>query len=220
MMLFCCSLASASFTLRKSSFLSNDCYPQKILISVKWQHERERYDFDLKMFYKNRFWNQRPHGIVINKNHGSIHPTVWTLLSYPSSLLLWVWLACCGLRRFPSTSNGWCFSSFFLDLHQTTQSFDLPIFFDHCSCSDSDKLSHTTKVGPSSSPQNFRSSRPAHWSEDCFYYCSERNNVVVLFGTLKVQSFILTEVIDCGLLIVVTSSTFLKRKDMLKEKSS
>jgi len=57
-------------------------------------------------------------------------------------------------------------------------------------------------------------------SEDCFYYCSERNNVVVLLGTLKVQSFILTEVSDCGLLIVVTSSTFLKRKDMLKEKSS
>jgi len=57
-------------------------------------------------------------------------------------------------------------------------------------------------------------------SEDCFYYCSERNNVVVLFGTLKVQSFILTEVSDCGLLIVVTSSTFLKRKDMIKEKSS
>jgi len=58
------------------------------------------------------------------------------------------------------------------------------------------------------------------WSEDCFYYCSERNNVVVLFGTLKVQSFILTEVRDCGLLIVVTSSTFLTRKDLLKEKSS
>jgi len=58
------------------------------------------------------------------------------------------------------------------------------------------------------------------WSEDCFFYCSERNNVVVLFGTLKVQSFILTEVRDCGLLIVVTSSTFLKRKNMLKEKSS
>ena len=57
-------------------------------------------------------------------------------------------------------------------------------------------------------------------SEDCFYYCSERNNVVVLFGTLKVQSFILTEVSDCGLLIVVTSSNFLKRKNMLKEKSS
>jgi len=57
-------------------------------------------------------------------------------------------------------------------------------------------------------------------SEDCFYYYSERNNVAVLFGTLKVQSFILTEVSDCGLLIVVTSSTFLKRKDMLKEKSN
>jgi len=30
-----------------------------------------------------------------------------------------------------------------------------------------------------------------------------------LFRTLKVQSFILTEVSDCGLLIVITSSTFL-----------
>ena len=57
-------------------------------------------------------------------------------------------------------------------------------------------------------------------SEDCFYYCSERNNVVVLLRTLKVQSCILTEVSHCGLLIVITSSTFLKRKDMLKEKSS
>jgi len=53
------------------------------------------------------------------------------------------------------------------------------------------------------------------WSDDCSYYCSVRNNVVVLFGTLKVQSFTLTEVSDCGLPIVVTSSTFLKRKDML-----
>jgi len=51
------------------------------------------------------------------------------------------------------------------------------------------------------------------------YYSSERNNAVVLFGTLKVQSFILTEVSHCGLLIVVTSSTFLKRKDILTEKS-
>ena len=47
-----------------------------------------------------------------------------------------------------------------------------------------------------------------------------RNNVVVLFGTFKVQSFMLTEVRDCDLLIVVTSSTFFKRKDMLKEKNS
>jgi len=30
----------------------------------------------------------------------------------------------------------------------------------------------------------------------------------------------LTEVRDCDLLIVVTSSTFVKRKDMLKEKNS
>ena len=45
-------------------------------------------------------------------------------------------------------------------------------------------------------------------SEDCFkfYYCSERNNAVVLFGTLKVQYFILTEVSDCGLLIVVNKT--------------
>jgi len=42
---------------------------------------------------------------------------------------------------------------------------------------------------------------------------------VLLFGTLKVQSFIFTEVRECDLLIVVTSSTFLKRKDTLKEKS-
>ena len=56
--------------------------------------------------------------------------------------------------------------------------------------------------------------------KDCFYYCSERHNVGVLFGTLKVQSFMLTEVRDCDLLIVVTSSTFLKRKDMFKTKSS
>jgi len=47
-----------------------------------------------------------------------------------------------------------------------------------------------------------------------------RNNVVDLFGTLKVQSFMLTEVRDCDLLIFDTSFTFLKRKDMLKEKSS
>ena len=31
--------------------------------------------------------------------------------------------------------------------------------------------------------------------EDCCYYCSWRNNVVVLFGTLQVQSFMLT---DCA----------------------
>jgi len=48
-----------------------------------------------------------------------------------------------------------------------------------------------------------------------FIITRKRNNVVLSFGTLKVQSFMLTEVRDCDLLIVVTSSTFLK---MLKEK--
>jgi len=53
-----------------------------------------------------------------------------------------------------------------------------------------------------------------------FIIAHTKNNVVVLFGTLKVQSIMLTEVRDCDLLIVVTSSTFLQRKEMLKEKSS
>jgi len=48
----------------------------------------------------------------------------------------------------------------------------------------------------------------------------KRNNVVVLFETLKMHSFIPNELSDCGLLIVVTSSTFLKRKDMLQEKKA
>jgi len=33
------------------------------------EHERARYDFDPTMFYENRFWNQRPDGIVIYKYH-------------------------------------------------------------------------------------------------------------------------------------------------------
>ena len=41
-------------------------------ISVK-EHERERYDFDPTMFYENRFWNRRPDGIVINKNHRTLY---------------------------------------------------------------------------------------------------------------------------------------------------
>jgi len=51
-----------------------------------------------------------------------------------------------------------------------------------------------------------------------FIITRKRNNVVVSFGTFKVQSFMLTEVRDCDLLILVTSTTFLKRKDILKEK--
>jgi len=51
-----------------------------------------------------------------------------------------------------------------------------------------------------------------------FVMTRKRNNAVVSFGTLQVQSFILTEVRDCDLLIVVTSSTFLKRKNIFKVK--
>ena len=40
-------------------------------ISVK-DHDRERYDFDPTMFNENRFWNRRPEGIVINKNHRAL----------------------------------------------------------------------------------------------------------------------------------------------------
>ena len=49
---------------------------------------------------------------------------------------------------------------------------------------------------------------------DNFYSSFESSS----FRTLKVQSFMLIELRDCDLLIVVTSSTFLKRKDMLKGK--
>ena len=51
-----------------------------------------------------------------------------------------------------------------------------------------------------------------------FIIARKRNIVVVSFETLKVQSFMLTEVRDCDLLIVATSSTFLKRKDLSKGK--
>jgi len=46
------------------------------IISVK-EHKRIHHDFDTKMFYENRFWNLRPDGIVINKNH----PTLYILES-------------------------------------------------------------------------------------------------------------------------------------------
>jgi len=41
-------------------------------ISVK-EHKRERYDFDSTMFYKNRFWNRRPDGIMTNKGHRTLY---------------------------------------------------------------------------------------------------------------------------------------------------
>jgi len=37
-------------------------------ISVE-EHERKHDDFDPIFFNENRFWNQRPDGMVINKNH-------------------------------------------------------------------------------------------------------------------------------------------------------
>ena len=45
-----------------------------------------------------------------------------------------------------------------------------------------------------------------------FIIAYTRNHVVVLFGTLKVQSLMLTEVRDCDLLIVVTFLLFSKEK--------
>ena len=41
-------------------------------IAVK-KHEMERYDFDPTMCYENRFWNQKPDGIVINTNHRTLY---------------------------------------------------------------------------------------------------------------------------------------------------
>ena len=42
------------------------------MISVK-EHERERHDFDPTTFYEKRFWNRRPDGIVIGKNHRTLY---------------------------------------------------------------------------------------------------------------------------------------------------
>jgi len=37
------------------------------------EHERKRYDFDLTIFYENRFWNRRPDGIVIKQYHRTLY---------------------------------------------------------------------------------------------------------------------------------------------------
>ena len=57
--------------------------------------------------------------------------------------------------------------------------------------------------------------QPGEMMKIAFIVVDKRNNVVVLFGTFKVQSFILTKGSDCGLPIVIISYTFLKRNDML-----
>jgi len=58
------------------------------------------------------------------------------------------------------------------------------------------------------------------WMKIAFIIAHKRNIAVVLFGTLKVHSFFLTEGSECSLLVVFTSSTVLDRKDMLKEKKA
>jgi len=42
------------------------------MISVK-EHEKEHYDFDPTTFFENRFWNRKPDGRVINKNHRTLY---------------------------------------------------------------------------------------------------------------------------------------------------
>jgi len=36
------------------------------------EHEMERHDFDPTKLNENSFWNRRPDGIVINKNHQTL----------------------------------------------------------------------------------------------------------------------------------------------------
>ena len=58
-------------------------------ISVK-EHERERHDFDPTMFCENRFWNRRPVGIVINKNHRTLYILEFKGSSDRNEDFLWV----------------------------------------------------------------------------------------------------------------------------------
>jgi len=52
--------------------LTEKAVGMKKTIAAK-EHERERYDFDPTMFYENHFWNRRPDGIVINRNHRTLY---------------------------------------------------------------------------------------------------------------------------------------------------
>ena len=58
--------------IRSKELLTEKAAEIEKTISVK-EHERARYDFDPTMFYENRFWNRRPDGIVINKNHRTLY---------------------------------------------------------------------------------------------------------------------------------------------------
>jgi len=53
-----------------------------------------------------------------------------------------------------------------------------------------------------------------------FIIAHKGNNVAVMYRTLKVQSFVLTKVRDCGLLIVVKFSIFLKKIHVKRKKGT
>ena len=55
-------------------------------------YEKERYDFDLTMFYEIRFWNQRPDGIVINKNHRTLYILEFKQSSDRDVDFLWIYI--------------------------------------------------------------------------------------------------------------------------------
>jgi len=59
---------------RRESMVEKTAEIEK-MISVK-EHERECHNLYPTMFYENRFWSRRPDGIVINKNHRTLHPRV------------------------------------------------------------------------------------------------------------------------------------------------
>ena len=81
------------------------------------------------------------------------------LLSYSSSFMLWPLLACCGLKFYFSIN--FKRALLFILIPRPAQNHPILPFFAHCSCSESDKLSYTSTVGPSSPLQNLRSPRTA-----------------------------------------------------------
>jgi len=58
------------------------------------------------------------------------------------------------------------------------------------------------------------------WRNEGFFCYFSKKKCSSFVWNSQGATFILTEVSDCGLLIVVTSSTFLKRKEMSKEKKA
>jgi len=58
-------ICSRALLTEKANKIDNKIY-------VK-EHERQSHDFEPKMFCANCFWNQRPDGIVINKNHRTLY---------------------------------------------------------------------------------------------------------------------------------------------------